>query len=258
MSAKYTFLAWDTPIENAPLKLTLLQLANNSNDGGVSWYSIPKMATACGMSERTFMRKIGELEQMGILEVMRRPNRTSVYKLIAQSMGDSLSGGDSLSRHSDTLSPRGDSLSHDPNKSPVTVPEINVPPSVVPSKKSEYPAQFEELWGIKPNREGGNPKNKAYSACKARLKSGSTWEEMKEGLIRYKSFCEKKGLINTSMVQMMSTFFGTGEGFKESWGVAVDPAKIEKPQQTPEQLAELKLKQQQEAEAQMRRDLGIE
>ena len=26
MSAKYTFLAWDTPIENAPLKLALLQL----------------------------------------------------------------------------------------------------------------------------------------------------------------------------------------------------------------------------------------
>ncbi len=258
MSAKYTFLAWDTPIENAPLKLTLLQLANNSNDGGVSWYSIPKMATACGMSERTFMRKIGELEQMGILEVMRRPNRTSVYKLIAQSMGDSLTGGDSLSRHSDTLSPRGDSLSHDPNKYPVTVPEINVPPSAVPDKKSVYPEQFEEIWQLKPNREGGNPKNKAYSSCKARLKSGSTWEEMKEGLTRYKSFCEKKGLTNTSMVQMMSTFFGANEGFKEEWLVAGQQQQTEKLAPTPEQLAEIKLKREQEEAAQMRRDLGIE
>ena len=258
MSAKYTFLAWDTPIENAPLKLTLLQLANNSNDGGVSWYSIPKMATACGMSERTFMRKISELEQMGILEVMRRPNRTSVYKLIAQSMGDTLSGGDSLSRHSDTLSPRGDSLSHDPNKSPNTVPEINVPPSVVPPRKEQYPPEFEKIWSSKPEREGGNPKKKAYSSCKARLKEGSTWDEMLAGLERYKSFCVNKKIINTSMVQMMSTFFGTGEGFKESWGVfgLVENKEFSTP--TPEQQEEMKRKQQQEAEAQMRRDLGIE
>ncbi len=58
MSAKYTFLAWDTPIENAPLKLALLQLANNADDAGFSYYSISKMAESCGMSERTFMRKI--------------------------------------------------------------------------------------------------------------------------------------------------------------------------------------------------------
>ena len=81
MSAKYTFLAWDTPIENAPLKLALLQLANNADDDGFSYYSISKMAIACGMSQRTFMRKISELESMNILTVERRSNRPSLYTL---------------------------------------------------------------------------------------------------------------------------------------------------------------------------------
>ena len=90
MSAKYTFLAWDTPIENAPLKLALLQLANNADDDGFSYYSISKMALACGMSNRTFMRKISELEKMGVLTVERRANRPSLYTLIGDEMGVSL------------------------------------------------------------------------------------------------------------------------------------------------------------------------
>lgn len=90
MSAKYTFLAWDTPIENAPLKLALLQLANNADDDGFSYYSISKMAKSCGMSNRTFMRKISELENMGVLTVERRANRPSLYTLIGDEMGVSL------------------------------------------------------------------------------------------------------------------------------------------------------------------------
>ena len=90
MSAKYTFLAWDTPIVNAPLKLALLQLANNSDDDGFSFYSISKMAISCGMSEKTFQRKIAEMEKMGILTVERRSNRPSLYTLSGDEMGVSL------------------------------------------------------------------------------------------------------------------------------------------------------------------------
>lgn len=90
MSAKYTFLAWSTPIENAPLKLALLQLANNSDDNGFSFYSISKMSNACGMSERTFMRKISDLEKMKMLKVERRANRPSLYTLIGDEMGVTL------------------------------------------------------------------------------------------------------------------------------------------------------------------------
>ena len=128
MSAKYTFLAWDTPIENAPLKLALLQLANNADDDGFSYYSISKMASACGMSNRTFMRKISELEKMGILTVERRANRPSLYTLIGDEMGVSLchlqeaevTESHQLVTESHLV---GDRESHDLNSTPNTYPE---------------------------------------------------------------------------------------------------------------------------------------
>jgi DNA-binding transcriptional ArsR family regulator len=81
MSAKWTFWAWEKEIKTAPKKLALLQLANNANDDGKSWYSIIKMATACGVSERTFQRQIQSLESDGLLHVERRSNRPSIYRL---------------------------------------------------------------------------------------------------------------------------------------------------------------------------------
>lgn len=130
-----------------------------------------------------------------------------------------------------------------------------VPTTLVPKQKDTYPVEFNWLWDNKPDREGGNPKKQAYSACKARLKDGATWRDMAEGLNRYKSYCQTKGLTNTAMVQQMSTFFGTKESFKESWGVLIEQECIET--QTPEQIAEIKRQNQLAEDAQMRRDLGL-
>ena len=128
MSAKYTFLAWDTPVKNAPLKLTLLQLANNADDDGFSYYSISKMALACGMSDRTFMRKIAELEELSILSVTRRSNRPSLYTLIGDEMGVTLchlQKTEVTERHGEVTESQlvGDRLSHDLNSTPDTTPE---------------------------------------------------------------------------------------------------------------------------------------
>lgn len=81
MSAKYTFWAWEVDIDKAPLKLALLQLANNANDDGVSWYSVPKMARRCGMSERALQGHIKTLEEIGLLVVKDRPGTSRVYEL---------------------------------------------------------------------------------------------------------------------------------------------------------------------------------
>ncbi|AUR99490.1 hypothetical protein NVP1266O_41 [Vibrio phage 1.266.O._10N.286.52.F9] len=130
MSAKYTFLAWDTPIANAPLKLALLQLANNADDNGFSYYSISKMAIACGMSERTFMRKIAELEKIGVLIVERRANRPSLYTLVGDEMGVTLCHLQSTEVTESHLGVTeshlvGDRESHDPNSSPKSNPNSN-------------------------------------------------------------------------------------------------------------------------------------
>ena len=128
MSAKYTFLAWDTPITNAPLKLTLLQLANNADDAGFSYYSISKMAESCGMSQRTFMRKIVELEKLNMLNVERRPNRPSLYSLVGDEMGVTLchlQNTEVTESHPEVTESHlvGDSLSPDLNNTPDTSPE---------------------------------------------------------------------------------------------------------------------------------------
>lgn len=135
MSAKYTFLAWDTPVNNSGTKLALLQLANNADDNGFSYYSISKMAKACDMSERSFMRKIQELEKMNVLTVERRANRPSLYTLIGDEMGVTichLQESEVTGCHAEVTFCHGDgdSLSHDPNSAPKSNPE-----SIPPSKK---------------------------------------------------------------------------------------------------------------------------
>lgn len=128
MSAKYTFLAWDTPVKDASTKLALLQLANNADDNGFSYYSISKMAKACDMSDRNFMRKIKNLEAMKVLTVERRANRPSLYTLIGDEMGVTLChlhNSEVTGCHAEVTGchAEGDKLSHDPISIPITSPE---------------------------------------------------------------------------------------------------------------------------------------
>ncbi|MGL5293283.1 MAG: conserved phage C-terminal domain-containing protein, partial [Aeromonas sp.] len=57
------------------------QLADNANDDGVSWYSVPRMADRCGMSERALQGHIKELVSLGLLLVRDRPGTSRVYHL---------------------------------------------------------------------------------------------------------------------------------------------------------------------------------
>lgn len=80
-----------------------------------------------------------------------------------------------------------------------------------------YPDKFEQLWQLRPQRVGNNPKRKAYNAYNARLKEGYTHLDILEGLKRYVAFCEVLGTINTPYVMHMSTFLGPDENFTEEW-----------------------------------------
>ncbi len=168
MSAKYTFLAWDTPIDNAPLKLSLLQIANNSDDNGFSYYSISKMAKACGMSERTFMRKIAELEKMGVLVVERRANRSSLYKLIGDEMGVTLchlQSTEVTESHPEVTEshPQGDRESHDPNSIPNTTPES------IKDIDQKSDLAFESFWKHWPSKKGKKAAGQKFESVFKRL-----------------------------------------------------------------------------------------
>lgn len=119
MSAKHTFMAWDYHTESAGEKLVLLQIANNSNDDGISWYSIEKMAESCGMGVRTFQRHLNKLEESQVIEIVRRPNKTSVYRMVwrncqngmIENSGTAILAG--WNCQNDTS--RGAKMAHDPN-----------------------------------------------------------------------------------------------------------------------------------------------
>ena len=166
MSAKYTFLAWDTPIKSAPLKLALLQLANNADDAGFSFYSISKLALSCGMSERTFIRKISELESIGVLTVERRANRPSLYTLVGDEMGVTLcqlQDSEVTECHGRVTEchAQGDRVSHD----------LNNTPNTNPNKKdlSVITDGFDHWWKLYPSERRKNKKGclvKFKSKCK--------------------------------------------------------------------------------------------
>ena len=82
---------------------------------------------------------------------------------------------------------------------------------------ANYPEDFEQLWKLRPQRIGNNPKRKALHAYNARLKEGHTHIDMIEGLKRYVAFCEVSGTIGTPYIMHMSTFLGPDENFTEEW-----------------------------------------
>ena len=59
------------------------------------------------------------------------------------------------------------------------------PPEGEAESKSEYPSEFEEAWANYPKRAGGNSKQSAFKAWKARIKSGVTAQELIDGTKRY-------------------------------------------------------------------------
>lgn len=95
----------------------------------------------------------------------------------------------------------------------------------VPSKKREYSPEFEQAWSSYPKREGSNPKDKAFSAWKARIAKGHTVADLTDGVIRYASFCEQTAKIGTAYTMQASTFFGPSDPphFLQAWTAAPAP-----------------------------------
>ncbi|NUW71397.1 helix-turn-helix domain-containing protein [Vibrio mediterranei] len=123
MSAKCTFWAWEQEGIKGAQVLVLLQLADNSNDDGLSWYSIEKMASRCKIGVRTFRDNLKILEEKGLVTVTRRQNRSSLYQLslgceIRRSRGAKSAGGGCEIRRS-----RGAKSAYDPKRDPNNDPK---------------------------------------------------------------------------------------------------------------------------------------
>ncbi|HDZ0460209.1 TPA: hypothetical protein RRT90_004855 [Klebsiella pneumoniae] len=106
-----------------------------------------------------------------------------------------------------------------------------------PDPQKIYPNDFEQVWSVYPRRAGGNSKSDAFKAWNARIRDGTTTEEILAGVERYAAFVKAEGILNTQYVKQAKTFFGPGMHFSEPWAIqlapgARDPNQISEPDKT--------------------------
>ena len=81
------------------------------------------------------------------------------------------------------------------------------------------PEGFANSWNAYPKREGGNSRKEALKQYRARVKQGATPADLLAGVERYAAFILAKGQEGTVFVKQASTFFGTGEHWREAWAI---------------------------------------
>ena len=80
---------------------------------------------------------------------------------------------------------------------------------IVHLKPSELREEFDVLWSMYPKKQG---KDKAYGYYEKARKSGTTYEEVEQGIQAYVNYIKANG-IDVQYVKMGSTFFS-----QKSWG----------------------------------------
>jgi Helix-turn-helix domain len=73
--------AWQARVGDPAAKLVLMKLADQANDDGICWPSQRTLSEHLEMPERTLRRKLEILTARHLIEVVRRANRSNVYKL---------------------------------------------------------------------------------------------------------------------------------------------------------------------------------
>lgn len=91
-------------------------------------------------------------------------------------------------------------------------------------KRNDYPAVFEAVWEVYPERPGDS-KKAAYKAWTARINLGATPTQMLEGAKAYAAYV-KAMRIEPQFVKQAATFFGPSEHYSADWAV---PATQPKP-----------------------------
>jgi hypothetical protein len=79
------------------------------------------------------------------------------------------------------------------------------------------PEGFSDCWNAYPKRSGGNSRKEAEKAYRARLKAGASPADMLAGVRRYAAYIRATEREGTAYVKQASTFFGTGEHWREAW-----------------------------------------
>ena len=80
MSIRLMNLAWQAQLTSTQ-KLVLIAMADWSNDEGICWPSIAKLASKTSLSERGLRKVIRNLEQLGLINTQEKPGKGNLYQL---------------------------------------------------------------------------------------------------------------------------------------------------------------------------------
>ena len=89
---------------------------------------------------------------------------------------------------------------------------------IVQMKPSELRKEFENLWSMYPKKQG---KDKAYRYYERARKSGTTYEEVEQGILAYKESIRANG-TDMQYVRMGSTFFSQ-KSWADDWSIRNKP-----------------------------------
>lgn len=90
--------------------------------------------------------------------------------------------------------------------------------NIVQMKPSELRKEFENLWSMYPKKQG---KDKAYRYYERARKSGTTYEEVEQGILAYKESIRANG-TDMQYVKMGSTFFSQ-KSWADDWSIRNRP-----------------------------------
>jgi len=85
--------------------------------------------------------------------------------------------------------------------------------------EAQEPEGFSAAWAAYPRRAGGNPKRKAASSYRARLRDGARAADLLAGVERYRQYCEATGKVGTEFVMQAARFFGPDRSYEDAWEV---------------------------------------
>ena len=136
--------------------------------------------------------------------------------------GECYDGADAPSAHSLVTHGARETIAEHLPPDPASTPDRPALPPHEEGEHREPDADFEAAWSRYPRRAGGNPKNAAAKAWRARIRAGVDPAEMLAGVERYRAWCVYEGKINTEFVMQAKRFFGPDLSFAEEWRTGSD------------------------------------
>jgi hypothetical protein len=234
-------LVWKHFNDGGNVKLALLCLAEYADADGVCWPSMSTIALRLACSESHARTAVHRLLAIGVVEVIGNafggaPGSSRRYKILtdrltgvsestptpsAEHTRTPIAGTTRCTKETGVPDKRdGCARAAETGSADYTLTVIEPPRTVKKRsrrKPTGEPTGFLNAWELYPKRAGGNPRDRALKAWNARIREGSTQDELLSGVHRYAAYVRATAKEGTEYVQQAATFFGPSKGFLEAW-----------------------------------------